>query len=434
MFKIWKICRSFLMLIILIPSFAFSKPLTNRLESSQEIILAALNHASIKYYERPLNNYINKKYFRGTLSNDEEKTFEKVFANYNSVEFLDKIGELIDKHHSVLAEDWRIDKVEYPAFEMKFLIGADVNTLYHTRDVQEIVMKKIFSQENKKILDKYFSLVKNEEIKEMPKHILNKWNGVNNYLTQVRKTTLFWPSMEKLAKHFVPIQLNGKKAYSLEDSSQNLVLDLPEGYEEFYLNLGTYLYFTKNSTAFTIGDVDDSPYVLVYPELFLNTNDPGNFSRRMDLNLVLLGVFAHELGHPIAFFSNDGVGKKQFEKAPKNETADVVDNIIAPFFNCFNSNADHKDDQSFMLFKLSEARADAVANIIINSLAEKIGFNKNIAFEQLLKTLDDVPSNGENIDTDGTSDIDPHADFKEREKILKGVCKMKTIPPFFSGE
>ncbi|MDD4975903.1 MAG: hypothetical protein PHY93_16215 [Bacteriovorax sp.] len=401
---------------VIMVNFNFAKS-SDQMEntSSENTLRLALDHAALKYYGTPLVSAINNNAFKGKLTVLEKVKIEKGMLHPGTNEYNDLSTKLNSK---------------YKLDDAAGTVNEIISRLYYTKDVQKEVIEKIFTMQNKTILNKYIELVRNEEINEIPKYILDKWQGRSNFISIAQKTNLFWPNMDELESSFVPIEINGKTAYSLRDYSYDAVPVMhssydnhaPEKYDSYYQ--ASYTYYANANAALT--SYKELPRIEVYPTFFVGLKDPGSFHENKDIDFSLIGTLAHEFGHGVAMFSTEVGSKKEFKKISNNEIAEIENKILKPFFKCYSTyKKEDEESNEFLKIQLQESRADAIAYITLKSLMTKLSISDESIFMAMLNRFKSDVS--ENL----RDPQDPHPLRKDRTKIATGRCKMTVIPPYF---
>lgn len=375
--------------------------------------LGLLNHASIKYYGLPLTAKLNKQYFSGKLTrNNLIKLEAGLFSDSSELaKNIEKIA--ISQKLAISSSQDVAEKIE-----------EEVRVLFQLFEVQEILLKKYFTPENKTLLGKYFSLAKQSLIQGAVPHVLDLWNARTGFVSQIKSVRMIWPTNKDLIAAKKPFTLNGKKTWIVEaglDSEGSFPSDLAvvmeSGYE-FYHSYGAQFVFTGTSTH---------PAFVIHP-LFFNkiiTADPSS----QDFNAGLFLTMAHEMGHMLEVETQPSGPQESYNKFLQKNSEGLnkfKDEIFIPFHMCFAKMSPAEARKNYDN-KMDEARADAIAAWALQYLITEFNLDKaeiiNNSVAAFMRTL-------ESISFDTTDSDSAHPSPAQRLRIFSGECSLENIPAY----
>lgn len=382
-------------------------------QTTEDVLRKAMDNVAMKYYQTSAISVIDKNIFKNKLTVFDKNRLALVMYHYGDEDYDECIESLYNTYSKIISFD---------SFDLDMGIYKEINKLYWLKEVQTELIVKIFSPKNRIILNKYIEMVREVEVSEVPNYILDKWDGRNNFIKLVSHTELFWPILSELENHYKPIDINGKTAYTLDTWSNNSSeINLSKKYNN-YIQASFVFYSKINSTVSGDNNEYSNPQLFIYPTIFYGVEDPDR-SKKEQINFMLIGIIAHELGHVVGKYSSD-YAKKSFQQITTDEIKEIENNILFPFARCY-SIANEEHFLSVSKIQLTESRADAISYIVQTSIMKKLGLTDKAIYNQATSMFDEIE------DSEFVKSEDSHPIGKERKKILTGICQMKQIPPYF---
>lgn len=385
-------------------------------EASERVVRDSINKASIKYYGVPFLDLINRDVFKARLSKKEKETLAPLIFHMSSGQFQEVAKNLTSKYQEILQKD------DDFFGSIEELIRARMNRLYFLKEVQFELIQNVFSVKNTDKLGKYVEYVRRIEIDHVSKQVLPTANGAANFQEILKNTELFIPRLDELQSAFKKVRLNGKVTYSLLDEEDEFSEDISAKYN-FYLQIG-FEYFTAINSAMVIeqNEAPLRPLLMIFPTYFLEIGDP-DFSRADTINFAFIGLLAHEFGHGVAYPANQEY-RESMRQVSDDEILTIENKIFLPFYQCYE-NSQQNTDLTLVRLQIGEARADAIAHLVLKYVSESLAINQPEVFLETLKSFQ--VAGAEKL----RDNLDPHPALRNRKNILTGRCTMPTIPAFF---
>lgn len=376
------------------------------------LIRTILNKASLKYYNKSIIEHLNSKLFSKKLTTAEKIQLENSYTNPTSEKYFKCTKYLGKKYKKILDRNLEEDENYNDVTELHLYIFYEINKLFLTEEVQNELIKTVFTQERKERLFGYFKLIKNNVLERVTPKIDKHWTAQSNFYEVVKSTELFWPDLNDLRPFFKTSVINGKnvKVIDNRDSNNN---ELGQPYLRYFQQ--SYSFYTTSNASFGyFGYVDQhNQTMLVQPEFFtqIKNNLLSDFS--------IIGILAHELGHSAGYFA-----RLKYEEGyrPTRDEIEYFENkILLPFYQCYTSG---KSDLDYAKVQYQETRSDYIAYLVMKDFKEALKSDDDLLYLEMINLFRKFTT--EKI----RADDDPHPYLEYRGKIVSGLCQLDVIYPY----